>query len=463
MANGQRQTKRLLAPALLLDDGWHADVTLVVDDDGVIARLDHRSGEAPDERLKGPVVAAMPNLHSHAFQRAIAGRTGTPSPDRDDTFWTWRQAMYALVDRLDADAFEAITAQAFVEMAKAGYGSVAEFHYVHHDPQGKPYANAAELASRVVAAAQTAGLGLTLLPVFYAHGNFGGAASEPLQRRFVHSTYTFERLFGALASGVREHDYVLGVAPHSLRAVTTEELSKVVRLASPKAPIHIHAAEQTREVDDCCRWSGMRPVEWLLAHAGIDERWCIVHATHMTDREVAGLAASGAVAGLAPSTEADLGDGIFRAETYRHAGGRFGIGTDSNTMIDPFAEVRLLEWSQRLRLRRRNVLVGDAVEPVGQTLWREAAKGGAQALAQPVGSLAPGRRADLVVLDVDEPALAEQPVERVLDAAIFGPCRKPVRDVMRGGRWIVRDGRHAREQDVFRRFRAALARTASTP
>jgi len=449
--------RTLWAPAVLTEQGWDTDVTLVIGDDGRIARIE-RGGGAADERLAGPVIPAMPNLHSHAFQRAIAGRTGVPAANRDDTFWTWRQAMHAAVGRLDADAFEAIAAQAYVEMAKAGYASVAEFHYVHHDPQGKPYADPAELAWRIVGAAETSGLGLTLLPVFYAHGNFGGEATTPLQRRFVHSVYTFERLFGVLAQGAGDRGYVLGVAPHSLRAVTPEELGRIARLAPAGAPIHIHAAEQTREVDDCYQWSRMRPVEWLLTQANIDERWCVVHATHMTDREVSGLAASGAVAGLAPSTEADLGDGIFRAETFLQAAGRFGVGTDSNTLIDPFAEVRLLEWSQRLRLRRRNVLVGATQEPVGRVLWRAAARGGAQALGRTTGAIAPGLRADLIVLDTEEPALAEQPLDSVLDAAIFGPCRRPVRDLMSNGRWIVREGRHAREQDVLRRFRAALAR-----
>jgi formimidoylglutamate deiminase len=450
--------KTLLAPAALLDDGWQTDVVLAIDDDGRIARVEPRAGHAAAERLKGPVVPAMPNVHSHAFQRAIAGRTGMPSPKRDDTFWTWREAMWTAVDRLDADAFEAIAAQAYVEMAKAGYASVAEFHYVHHDPHGKPYGDPAELAWRVVGAAETAEIGLTLLPVFYAHGNFGGTATAPLQRRFVHSIYTFEKLFDVLARGAKTRDYVLGVAPHSLRAVTPEELAKIVRLPAADAPIHIHAAEQTREVDDCFQWSGMRPVEWLLAQANVGPRWCVVHATHMIDREVAALAACGAVAGLAPSTEADLGDGIFPAESYMHAGGRIGVGTDSNTLIDPFAEIRQLEWSQRLRLRRRNVLVDDSQTPVGQSLWRAAAKGGAQALALPTGRIAAGMRADLIVLDTDDPALAEHPVDSVLDAAIFGPSRRPVRDVMSRGRWIVRDGHHAREQDVLRRFRAALAR-----
>jgi formimidoylglutamate deiminase len=450
--------KSLHAPAALLADGWATDVAIGVADDGRIERIEHRAPAADDERLAGPVIPAMPNLHSHAFQRAIAGRTGLPSPDRDDTFWTWRQAMYAAVDALDADAFEAIAAQAYVEMAKAGYACVAEFHYVHHDPHGKPYADPAELSWRIVAAARTAGVALTLLPVFYAHGGFGGAAIAPLQRRFVHSTYTFERLVDALARKAQANGYTLGVAPHSLRAATPEELAKIVRHAAPGAPIHIHAAEQTREVDECFAWSGMRPVEWLLAHADVDERWCLVHATHMTEREVAGLAASRAVAGLAPSTEADLGDGIFCGEAYLQADGRFGIGTDSNALIDPFAEIRQLEWSQRLRVRRRNVLADATQQPVGQRLWRAAARGGAQAVAQPVGAIGPGMRADLIVLDRDEPALAEQPLAHVLDAAIFGPCRRPVRDVMCGGRFIVREGHHAREQDVFRRFRAAVAR-----
>ena len=450
--------KSLHAPAALLPDGWQSGVALVIGDDGRIERVERRAPAAGDERLAGPVIPAMPNVHSHAFQRAIAGRTGLPSPAHDDTFWTWRQAMYAAVDRLDADAFEAIACQAYVEMAKAGYAAVAEFHYVHHDPHGKPYSDPAELAWRIVSAAKTAGVALTLLPVFYAHGNFGGVATTPLQRRFVHSTYTFERLFDTLARKAGEEGYALGIAPHSLRAVTPEELDKILRPATPQTPIHIHAAEQTREVDDCYQWSGMRPIEWLLAHAKPDSRWCIVHATHMTDREVAGLAASGAVAGFAPSTEADLGDGIVPAEAYLKAGGRFGIGSDSNTLIDPFAELRQLEWSQRLRTRRRNVLVDDSQAPVGQSLWRAAAQGGAQALALPTGRIAPGMRADLVVLDVDDPALAEQPVDTLLDAAIFGPCRRPVRDLMSCGRWIVRDGHHAREHDVLRRFRAALAR-----
>jgi formimidoylglutamate deiminase len=452
---------RVFAPFALLPEGWAANVAIDIDDAGRIATV-ARDADPPDgEALRGPVVPAMPNVHSHAFQRALAGRTGRASAARDDSFWTWRQAMYAFLDRVDADAFEAIAAQAYVEMAKAGYACVAEFHYVHHDPAGKPYDDPAELAMRVVSAARAAGIGLTLLPVFYAHGGFGGMPTTAGQRRFAHTTYTFTHLFDRLRERAAANGYVLGVAPHSLRAVTAEELGQVVRLADAGGPIHIHAAEQTREVDDCFAWSRMRPVEWLLTQAHVDRRWCIVHATHMTEREVEALAASGAVAGLAPTTEADLGDGTFPGPVYFAAKGRFGVGSDSNTEISPFMELRQLEWSQRMRARRRNVLATAGELSLGASLWASAAQGGAQALAQPVGAIAPGARADLVVIDLRDPALADQACDDVLDAAIFGPCRQPVRDVIAAGRFIVRDGHHADEAAVFARYRAALARVAS--
>ncbi|MFO1325219.1 MAG: formimidoylglutamate deiminase [Burkholderiales bacterium] len=452
---------KLFAPHALLPGGWASAVAIDVDAAGTIAEVASDADAGDRVRLAGPVVPAMPNLHSHAFQRALAGRTGRASPAHDDSFWTWRQAMYAFLDRIDADAFEAIAAQAYVEMAKAGYGAVAEFHYVHHDPAGKPYDDPAELAMRIAAAARTAGIGLTLLPVFYAHGGFGGLPATGGQRRFVHTVYTYTHLVDRLRERAGGHGFTLGVAPHSLRAVTAEELGQIVRLAGPDEPIHIHAAEQTREVDDCFAWSRMRPVEWLLTQANADRRWCIVHATHMTEREVAGLAASGAVAGLAPTTEADLGDGTFPGVAYFGAHGRFGIGSDSNTEISPFAELRQLEYSQRMRARRRNVLAAGGSEPVGTTLWVGAARGGAQALAQPIGEIAAGRRADLVVLNGNDPALAGQDRDDVLDAAVFGPSRAPVRDVIAGGRFIVTDGRHAEEDEVFVRYRAALERLAS--
>ncbi len=448
---------RLLARDALLPGGWARDVVVDVDEGGVISAVSTGVAQEDGERVAGRLVAAMPNVHSHAFQRALAGRTGRPSPDRDDSFWSWRQAMYAFLDRLDADAIEAIAAQAYVEMVKAGYSAVAEFHYVHHDPQGRPYADPSELALRIVQAARTAGIALTLLPVFYAHATFGGSEPTAAQRRFVHTAQGFADLVARLRQRAAADGFVLGVAPHSLRAVTPEELDHVVSLAGPQGPIHIHAAEQSREVDGCYAWSGMRPVEWLLSQANVDRRWCLVHATHMTDREVAALAASGAVAGLAPTTEADLGDGTFPGPAYWAGNGRFGVGSDSNTLVSPFAELRQLEWSQRTRLRRRNVLAPSRGATVGTDLWQRAARGGAQALAQPIGAIAPGRRADLVVLDDDHPALASQAAEDSLDAAIFGAVAAPVRDVLVGGRWVVRDRRHPAEEAVLARYREALA------
>ncbi len=445
---------KLFAADALTSRGWTRDVVIEIAADGTIIQV--LEGEQPDgaERAAGPLVPGMPNLHSHAFQRAIAGRTGNASRD-GDSFWTWRREMYAFLDRVDADAFGAIASQAYVEMLKAGYTAVAEFHYVHHDPQGKPYADPAELARRIVAAAGETGIALALLPVYYAHAGFGGAPPAPGQRRFVQSVDAYARLVDVLSRDAASAGWSLGVAPHSLRAVTPDELAAIIRVAPRAAPIHIHAAEQANEVADCVAWSGARPIEWLLEHAGVDARWCIVHATHMTADETRRLAASGAVAGLAPTTEADLGDGTFAARAYLDAQGLFGIGSDSNTLIDPYAELRQLEWSQRLAGQARNVLAR-ADSPVGRSLYTGAAQGGARALARAAGAIAPGCRADIVVLDADEPGLAGQSADTLLEAAIFGPCRRPVRDVMVAGRWVVRDGHHPREDAILARYRATL-------
>jgi formimidoylglutamate deiminase len=453
---------RVCADDALLPTGWARNVAVDVDADGVITRVETDvRALAAATRTAGPLIPGMPNLHSHAFQRALAGRTGRASSGASatDSFWTWRAAMYAFLDRVDPDAFEAIAAQSYVEMVKAGYTAVAEFHYVHQDPRGWAYANPAELAQRILAAAQRASIALTLLPVFYAHSGFGGAPPTPGQRRFLHTPDSYARLVSDLAADVAARGYVLGVAPHSLRAATPDELAVVVTLAPADGPIHIHAAEQVQEVSDCVAALGCRPVEWLLRNARIDARWCIVHATHMTTEEYQRLAASGAVAGLAPTTEADLGDGVFPARGYVERGGALGIGSDSNTLIDPYIELRQLEYSQRLFRLERNVLARRDV-PVGQFLYSLAAGGGARAIAQPTGAIARGCRADLVVLNTDDPALASQPVDDILDAAIFGPCRQPVRDVMVGGRWVVRDGQHPEERAVLASYRAALARLA---
>jgi formimidoylglutamate deiminase len=430
---------KLFAEHALLPEGWARNVVIEYGDDGFITGVAPGTPVTGMARASGPLVPGMPNVHSHAFQRALAGRTGRSSAEGSttDSFWTWRTAMYAFLDRVDPDAFEAIATQAYVEMLKAGYTAVAEFHYVHHDPRGWAYSNPAELAHRVVASAKSAGLPLTLLPVFYAHSGFGGAAPAAGQRRFVHTVEGFGRL-----------------------VARPSELAAVVQFVPTDGQIHIHAAEQVQEVSDCVAALGSRPVEWLLRHARLDARWCVVHATHITVEEMQRLAACGAVAGLAPTTEADLGDGVFPARGYVDRGGAVGIGSDSNTVIDPFVELRQLEYSQRLFCLERNVLARSDV-PVGQYLYALAAAGGARALAQPLGAIARGWRADFVVLDAEEPALAGQAIDDLLDAAIFGPCRRPVRDVMVAGRWVVREGQHPEERTALQNYKAALARIAA--
>ena len=448
---------RLHAPWALLPGGWARDVVVEIAG-GTIATVASSAARGDAQEAGGALVPAMPNLHSHAFQRGVAGRTGHAGASGEDSFWTWRQAMYAFLERLDPDGFEAIAAQVYVEMAKAGYGCVAEFHYVHHDDQGRRYADPAELSKRVLAAARRAGLPITLLPVFYAHGGFNGAPPSPAQRRFVMPTDEFARLIEAITPAARAEDAVLGIAPHSLRAVTPDQLGRVVASTPARAPIHIHIAEQTREVEECVAWSGHRPVEWLLSHGDVDSRWCLVHATHMVERETRALAENGAVAGLAATTEADLGDGTFPGVAYTEAGGRWGVGSDSNAIVDPFAELRQLEYSQRLFWRRRNLMHQGSDASVGTAMWLAAAAGGAQACGRRTGAIEAGAAADLVVLDGDDPALAGHGGDTLLDAAIFGPCRKPVRHTMLGGRWVVRDGRHAEEEAVLAEFRRALAR-----
>jgi formimidoylglutamate deiminase len=457
----------LFAEAALLPDGWASDVLFEVAPDGSFAQVVPNAAEHPQSkyahRLAGPVLPGMPNLHSHAFQRAMAGlaeRVGQCTAGEDD-FWTWRQVMYDFVGKLTPGQAEAIAAQLYVEMLKAGYTAVAEFHYVHHNADGSPFANRAEMSERIVAAAQASGIGLTLLPVLYAHGGFGGQPPAARQRRFLHDVNSFLRLIEGLIARHRGDPRVrVGIAPHSLRAVTPDSLSEVVsavqRLESD-APIHIHVAEQAKEVEECLGWCNRRPVEWLLDHQPVDRRWCLVHATQTTEAEVAALARSGAVAGLCPSTEANLGDGFFPARDFLRQGGIFGIGSDSHVSVSPVEELRWLEYGQRLRDRRRNVLASDGPS-VGAGLYRRALAGGAQALGRPLGRLARGCRADLLVVDAEVPALIAKSGDVLLDAIVFAGNANPVRDVMVGGRWVVEEGHHIAEHAVFARFKTAMAK-----
>ena len=449
-----RKREMLWAEQALTADGWQRDVRVEVGTDGRIAAVE--SGSPAAGHRVGVLVPAPANLHSHAFQRAMAGLTERRGPDPRDSFWTWRRLMYRFLERLGPDEIESIAAFAQMQMLEAGFAAVAEFHYVHHQPDGAPYDRLSELSNRIVAASSETGIGLTLLPVLYRHGGCGGKPLEGVQLRFGNSPERFARLREEAGAAVRalDADARTGVAIHSLRAVDPGGLAFAAALA-PRDPVHIHAAEQTAEVEEVEACLGARPVEWLLANAGVDERWCLVHATHMTPGETAGLAASGAVAGLCPITEASLGDGIFDGANHLARGGRFGVGTDSNIRISLAEELRMLEYSQRLRDRARAVLARPG-ESTGRTLFEAAVRGGAQAAMRDAGSLAPGRLADLAALDAEAADLAGKRGDTLLDSFIFAGGDALITDVWSAGRHVVENGRHVRHDEITGRYVGAI-------
>ncbi|MDM8348336.1 formimidoylglutamate deiminase [Pseudomonas sp. sp1636] len=444
------------APRALLAQGWAQNVRLEVCASGILQSISVGASAAGAERLCGPLLPGMPNLHSHAFQRAMAGLAevaGNPN----DSFWTWRELMYRLVGQLSPEQVEVIARQLYIEMLKAGYTSVAEFHYVHHDPQGQAYADPAELALRISQAALDAGIGLTLLPVLYSHSGFGGQPANAGQRRFIHSSDSYLALHQRLQPLLEQRPAQrLGLCFHSLRAVTPEQIETVLAAHTSDSPIHIHIAEQQKEVDDCLAWSGRRPLQWLYENAPVDQRWCLVHATHAQADEVSLMARSGAVAGLCPSTEANLGDGIFPAVDFLAQGGRLGIGSDSHVSVSMSEELRWLEYGQRLRDQRRNRLYRSDQPLIGRSLYDAALAGGAQALGQPVGELAVGKRADWLVLDGDDPYIATASDDALLGRWLFAGSARQIRDVMVGGRWVVRNGQHPGEAATARAFAGVL-------
>ena len=445
---------RLHAREALLPDGWGEQVRIIVEDGVITAVAPQSPPQAGDER-HAVLLPGLLNLHSHAFQRGMAGLAETRGPSAD-SFWTWREAMYRFVDRIGPDELTAIAALAYVEMLESGFTRVGEFHYLHHAADGRPFADPAEMSRAIMAAAEQSGIALTHLPVFYAHAGFGGLAPHAGQRRFVHGIDDFARLLERLrTAAARQPDMIVGIAPHSLRAVTVGELAALQALAGD-ALIHIHVAEQLQEVEDCRAWSGARPVEWLFDNAAVDERWCLVHATHMTQDEVDRLAASGAVAGLCPITEANLSDGIFPAASFLSAGGRFGIGSDSNVRIDATEELRLLEYGQRLSLRQRNVLAPTAGQSTGEALYRGALAGGGQALGDDGAGIRVGRSADLVSLDTGHPSLCARNGSQLVDGLVFAAGAAAINGVWRRGRKLVSDGRHVARDRVERDYRAAL-------
>lgn len=444
------------AKQALTQTGWQNDVEIEIGADGLISRLGNQSARADvalDLALPAPV-----NLHSHAFQRAMSGLTETRGPDPSDSFWTWRRLMYRFLDRLTPDHVEAISTLVFMEMLEAGYGAVTEFHYLHHGQDGQPYDNLAEMSSRLLSSAQATGIGLTFLPVLYQQGGCDGRPLEGGQRRFGNDIERFADLHQVVRGLFADvpADYALGVAPHSLRAVNKADLETVTKLAG-RGPVHMHLAEQTGEVEELLTFYGARPTEWLLANHEVDRHWCLIHCTQMNHQETQALARTGAVAGLCPITESSLGDGIFNGTHFLEAGGRFGIGSDSNIHIALFEELATFEYSQRLRDRSRAALA-QPDRSVGRVLFEGMTSGGAQAASRQSGHLAIGTVADILGVATDNEWLCNRTGDAVLDSLIVsGRGRDCVSDVWSAGRHMVRDGRHVGRDGIVSNYLRAVA------
>jgi formimidoylglutamate deiminase len=445
----------IFAEKALLPTGWSEHVRVEYKN-GLIASVESRAKARPGDHRVDSLLPAVPNLHSHTFQRAMAGMTERRGPT-PDSFWTWREIMYRFLQHLTPDDVEAIAAYAFMEMQEAGFGSVAEFHYVHYGVGGMPYDKIDEMSQRIIAAATQTGIGLTLLPVLYTYGGLGGAALGQHQLRFFNDTDDYLALHDSAARHLRQ-DYRIGVAPHSLRAVSQAQL-KELQAALPNQPFHIHIAEQMQEVEAVQSAYGARPVAWLLGHADVNKNWCLIHATHMTATEVTDLAATGAIAGLCPVTESNLGDGVFEAAAYVEAQGRFGVGTDSNIAISLTQELATLEYSQRLTQRKRNVLASRDGS-TGLHLYQQACAGGAQALGRSCGMIASGVWADLVAIDSTSTQLMTLKTEQLLDGWIFASPRSPVTDLWSAGRHCVRGGVHTARAAIEKRYRSTMLRLA---
>ncbi len=458
----------LFAADALLPTGWAREVLLQWDASGCLIAVTPGSVcPAGTPRARGPVLPGMPNLHSHAFQRAFAGLTEYRGAAQD-SFWSWRMQMYRFANAITPQQLEAVATGLYVEMLEAGYTSVCEFHYLHHDTDGRRYADDATLSQALLRAAARAGIGLTLLPVLYQTAGFGSQPPKEDQRRFIRQTDDMLALLERLTPACHAQGARLGLAPHSLRAVPPESLHEALQglhALDATAPVHLHIAEQPAEVQACIAWSGQRPVQWLLDHAPVDARWCLVHATHITPDEIQRAARTGAVAGLCPTTEANLGDGIFDAQAWRAAGGRWGVGSDSHATVNAADELQMLEYGQRLMTRQRNLLARADQPSVATAMTLEAVAGGAQASARPIDGLAAGRQADWVVLDANDPLLRGLPeAEAMLSAHVFASHRRSaIAEVWVAGQPRVREGRHSLHEDALSGLAAARRQLLTDP
>ncbi|MBL4824059.1 MAG: formimidoylglutamate deiminase [SAR324 cluster bacterium] len=447
----------LFAELALTPEGWSKNVRVTLDQFGRITTVESEVEPNPDDQyLRNRILLpALSNLHSHSFQRAMSGLTEKRLEKRD-SFWSWRELMYSFLERLNPEQIEAIAALVFMEMLECGYASVGEFHYVHHQRGGQHYENIAETSCRIISAAQKAGIGLTHLPVYYMQGGLNGKKLAEGQLRFGNEHEHFLAILTEAQVALQDapEDYALGMAPHSLRAVSPDALQEIVEAVST-GPVHIHIAEQLKEVEDIQANYNARPVEWLLQNVAVDSRWCLIHATHMTPEETQNLAKSGAVVGLCPITEANLGDGIFDGTELLLSGGKYGIGSDSNVFIALTEELRLLEYSQRLVRKERNVMT-NKTGSIGRALYNDALAGGAQALGRKSGSITPGNWADLLTLDADALTLWGCADDEFLDRWIFTGDDSLVREVWSAGRQMVSDGQHIQHHEIEQRYRTVI-------
>jgi formimidoylglutamate deiminase len=439
----------IFAKQALLATGWAQDVRISCAA-GRIAMI-QTDVQPLDSDIRVPtLLPALANVHSHTFQRAMAGMTEYRTAGRD-SFWTWRDLMYRFVAHLTPDHIQAIAALAFLEMQETGFAAVGEFHYLHHGPNGRHYDNIAEVSARIFAAAEQTGIGLTHLPVLYSYGGAGKLPLTAGQTRFGNSVDDYHALRAAIDLLPRAKDTQIGFAPHSLRATCPADLARII---PDQGPIHLHIAEQPQEVRDVAAWLGARPVEWMLDHTDIGPNWCMIHATHMTKHETIALAKTGAVAGLCPITEANLGDGPFQGALWSQQGGQFGLGSDSNIRISMIEELRSLEYSQRLRDLGRNIMGG---AHTGDYLYQTAALGGAAALGRDTGQIAMGKWADLVAIDHQDPMLCALGRDKLLDGLVFAASDRVIRELWSAGRHMVQQGRHIHRNAVIAAYRQTIA------
>ncbi len=440
----------------LLPSGWASSVTLDISNEGNISAVHTQSAIPDSAERKSIVIPALASTHSHAFQRAMAGLCEQQLNPKD-TFWTWRETMYRFANAINPDDLQAIAAQLYVEMLKAGFAQVGEFHYVHHQPGGQPYDNIAQMADSVVSAAEISGIGVTLLPVLYATAGFDAATLSEQQSRFGNSEAQFLELHARIQERTKATPNTrCGAAMHSLRAVPPDMLRSItdeLRQQDGEAPIHIHISEQLAEVTACEEARGARPVQWLANNLDLDKSWCLVHATHINDEEINQITQSGASVSLCPTTEANLGDGLFPLQEFLRSGGKFSVGSDSNVSVSPVEELRLLEYGQRLNGQVRNVAADATTPSTGEALLQGASVGGASGLGQAASGLSVGARADLLVLDTEHPALCGSPQEFLIDSWLFAGNTNAVSDVMSAGVWQIEAGKHENEEAIANEFR----------